>query len=316
MLLHHFRVLNGLRRWQSIRFVHKYVFAMDKAYLRLKTDENNVERFEITFRCDLEEPRVKRQFNFCRNLNEPVGALLTRISKNVEKIANKKRKKKNCEDGPIEINPVLVENGVEIDKEVLCRDVFQENGSSEIILKLLGSDFRVIVNSPWVDSIALSTSFLVNFPTYPLKLETVFTDTQLSDFSWYKSLDKKTWSQAGTGFVYYPTNSDINSYLKLHCIPKNQTSEGPEVECVSDNQVQASPGVCPFETRHQFTKEFVRRKEFRVVTYNILADYYCDSDYTRTVLHPYCPPYALSIDYRQQIFIKELIGMSSKAVWL
>ena len=45
-----------------------------------------------------------------------------------------------------------------------------------------------------------------------------------------------------------------------------------------------------------------------MVTYNILADLYTDSDYTRTVLHPYCPPYALAIDYRKQLILKELIG--------
>ena len=47
---------------------------------------------------------------------------------------------------------------------------------------------------------------------------------------------------------------------------------------------------------------------FRVVTYNILADLYADSDYTRKVLHPYCPAYALAIDYRKQLILKELIG--------
>lgn len=47
---------------------------------------------------------------------------------------------------------------------------------------------------------------------------------------------------------------------------------------------------------------------FRVCSYNILADLYADSDFTRTVLHPYCPPYALQIDYRKQLFLKELLG--------
>lgn len=45
-----------------------------------------------------------------------------------------------------------------------------------------------------------------------------------------------------------------------------------------------------------------------MVTYNLLADLYCDSDYTRTHLFPYCPPYALHIDYRKQLFVKELLG--------
>lgn len=47
-----------------------------------------------------------------------------------------------------------------------------------------------------------------------------------------------------------------------------------------------------------------------MVSYNILADLYCDSDYTREVLHPYCPPYALSIDYRKQLIVKEILGKS------
>lgn len=52
---------------------------------------------------------------------------------------------------------------------------------------------------------------------------------------------------------------------------------------------------------------------FRVVSYNILADLYADSDYTREVLFPYCPPYALSIDYRKQLFLKEIIGTPSSS---
>ena len=45
-----------------------------------------------------------------------------------------------------------------------------------------------------------------------------------------------------------------------------------------------------------------------MVSYNILADLYADSDFTRSVLHPYCPPYALHIDYRKQLIVKELMG--------
>jgi hypothetical protein len=44
------------------------------------------------------------------------------------------------------------------------------------------------------------------------------------------------------------------------------------------------------------------------VSYNILADLYADSEVSRTQLYPYCPPYALSIDYRKQLVLKELLG--------
>jgi len=47
---------------------------------------------------------------------------------------------------------------------------------------------------------------------------------------------------------------------------------------------------------------------FRVVTYNILADIYADSDYSRDFLFLHCPADILSMDYRKQLLLKELSG--------
>lgn len=47
---------------------------------------------------------------------------------------------------------------------------------------------------------------------------------------------------------------------------------------------------------------------FRVISYNILADTYADSDFSKDVLYPYCPQYALDMDYRKQLILKEIIG--------
>ena len=57
-----------------------------------------------------------------------------------------------------------------------------------------------------------------------------------------------------------------------------------------------------------FITNFALFVRFRVVSYNILADLYADSEVSRTQLFPYCPPYALSIDYRKQLILKELLG--------
>ena len=54
----------------------------------------------------------------------------------------------------------------------------------------------------------------------------------------------------------------------------------------------------------------------RLVTYNILADLYCDSDFSRNVLHPSCPPYALHIDYRVKLVLHELLGYNSDLICL
>ena len=44
------------------------------------------------------------------------------------------------------------------------------------------------------------------------------------------------------------------------------------------------------------------------MSYNILADLYADSDFSRDYLFPYCPTYALRYDYRKQLLAKEIPG--------
>lgn len=55
-------------------------------------------------------------------------------------------------------------------------------------------------------------------------------------------------------------------------------------------------------------------RQFRVVSYNLLADFYADSDFSRTELFPYCPPYALAIDYRKQLFVREIRGYNADII--
>uniref|UniRef100_A0A663M7G8 Phosphodiesterase 12 n=1 Tax=Athene cunicularia TaxID=194338 RepID=A0A663M7G8_ATHCN len=52
------------------------------------------------------------------------------------------------------------------------------------------------------------------------------------------------------------------------------------------------------------------------VSYNILADTYAQTEFSRTVLYPYCAPYALELDYRQNLLKKELAGYSADLVCL
>lgn len=106
-------------------------------------------------------------------------------------------------------------------------------------------------------------------------------------------------------------SEDVSFRLKVKCTPKSGSKEGPAIEAFSKNEVEAGPGICPFETRHLFTKNRLSNQEFRVVSYNLLADYYADSDYSRTVLFGHCPEYALHIDYRKQLLMKEITGYNS-----
>lgn len=60
-----------------------------------------------------------------------------------------------------------------------------------------------------------------------------------------------------------------------------------------------------------FTATRLNDGQFRVVSYNLLADYYADSDFSRKELFPYCPAYALAIDYRKLLFVQEVLGYNA-----
>lgn len=125
------------------------------------------------------------------------------------------------------------------------------------------------------------------------------------------------WSYCGDGLSYNTCNEDIDYFLKLVLIPGNSQGQfGPPVEQISKREVQVGPGPCPFETRHCFTKQPLRDNSWRIVSYNILADLYADTDYSRTHLFPYCPAYALKADYRKQLIIKEILGYNADIICL
>lgn len=94
-------------------------------------------------------------------------------------------------------------------------------------------------------------------------------------------------------------------------MPKTDTKKGPIVDIISNCLVEAGPGYNAFEDKHKFTAERLEASQFRVVSYNLLADYYADSDFSRKELFPYCPPFALAIDYRKLLFVRELMGYNA-----
>ena len=77
------------------------------------------------------------------------------------------------------------------------------------------------------------------------------------------------------------------------------------------------PKNCPFESRHGFPPPSTKSSSaFRILTYNILADLYADSDFSRTVLFAQCPEYAMEISYRKLLLLKELSGYQADIMCL
>lgn len=170
--------------------------------------------------------------------------------------------------------------------------------------------YRVVVNAAAVKAIRLPKTIMSSFTVYPI-VALEFCSSNDCKYQWFRKPDSEEseihWDLVGEGFYYSTSNADIGSHLKVICLPK----DGLQKEAISEERVEANPGLCPFEERHVFCKQATTLGSFRVVTYNILADIYADSDYSRTILYPYCPSYALAIDYRKQLLIKELIGYNA-----
>ncbi|XP_036318122.1 2',5'-phosphodiesterase 12 isoform X2 [Rhagoletis pomonella] len=307
-------------------------YEMDTVYLRRSGDSQEL---HINFRYTNQELRVDRDFNFCRKINENIEDALIRIRNNLEKVLNKgakKGKKKSLSDLKDLSGYSLDEIPVEILRCDLNKRVenmtfakLLDEKLSDLKLRIIDKHFQIVYNMPWVVNLTLPINIMAGFRVYPSKVELQFSDRKYSIGKWYKAKKPTSgdlergadWKHCGDGFHYDSTNNDIGHFLKFKLTPGNEVGElGPTVEQITKYEIQAGPGKCPFETRHCFTKSKLSDDSFRIVSYNILADLYADSDYTRTHLFPYCPPYALKIEYRKQLVLKEIIGYNADIICL
>ncbi|CAK9807032.1 2',5'-phosphodiesterase 12 [Anthophora plagiata] len=287
--------------------------------------EEGSKQFTMSFRYINPELNVDRLFNFNRQVDEPLSIFLQRINTNIKTYNMKrywrKHKKTNKASNETlekvvnsgENNIKFVRNESILDGDLTCKSLLDDFGN----IKLVISDTEYVVkqNIPYVNKIELPSSILVNFPTYPSKFEITNGDKAKSIFNWYKN-NKYTWVHVGHGYLYVPNESDIGCLLKISCEPRNETEYGPIIEITSNDVVQQGPGPCPFDIRHAFTRNKLSGKSFRVTSYNILANVYSATSLSKETLYPYCPHYALSMDYRKLLILKELIGYNSDIICL
>lgn len=151
---------------------------------------------------------------------------------------------------------MLLKDDTKVDGDVLCESLLQD--TAELKLVIFEKTYLVKRNAPYIINILLPTSILVGFPTYPSKFESLYTEKKQSLFDWYKNdaINNKPnlWTHVGNGYLYVPNISDIGCNLKISCEPRNESDSGCNMEVQSKSVVEAGPGLCPFDIRHQFTK--------------------------------------------------------------
>ncbi|XP_017758786.1 PREDICTED: 2',5'-phosphodiesterase 12-like [Eufriesea mexicana] len=299
-----------------------YKLKMNEAIL---LHEEGSDIFTMSLRYVQSDLNIDRQFNFNRRINEPISNFTRRIKTNIGLQVMKKMycKQKKHSDFETPLSVLLndtdnnhikfVRDSSILDDNDTCKTILEN--SSNVKLIIFNTEYVLRQNIPFITKIELPSSILVDFPVYPSKFEGKNVNKLKSTFTWYKN-EGKEWIQVGQDFLYVPCMSDIGSKLKISCVPRNDTECGPIIEITSNNAVQNGPVSCPFETRHAFTKYKLSGKSFRVTSYNILANIYSETQLSQETLYPYCPLYALSMDYRKLLILKELMGYKSDIICL
>lgn len=141
---------------------------------------------------------------------------------------------------------------------------------------------------------------------------TIITAEKMRSKPTYK---KDEWQEVSNTLEYTPTEEDIGRVLRFECQPIRDLLHGEIVESQIE-EIKAGTGPYPFEKRHDLTKEQCDKNSFRVMSYNMLADTYVDSEHSREVLFAYCPVEFLNFEYRKQLLIKEILGYNGDIICL
>ena len=122
----------------------------------------------------------------------------------------------------------------------------------------------------------------------------------------------------GNSIVYWPSDEDLDHRLLLECVPISPDGNRTGVLRTTISPVVISgPTVNPITRRHLLTPAHMAAPDqFRVVTYNTLAEPFTSSPHARERLYPYCDPSALDIDYRQCLIVHELLGYNADVMCL
>ncbi|XP_033728292.1 2',5'-phosphodiesterase 12-like [Pecten maximus] len=299
-----------ISRYFHTTLAGNYWKRMAHCYVRSIPEE---ERLKISFQYGIES-KPQRMFNFERRFDETVGDLINRLQAGIEKKCLKKKKKSasGANEEPL-LPPISISlDGIDFNKEAIIRDSMV-NGS---VLKIADCKFSVIVNAPTITKISLPDSTMADFPVIPL-IDAEFLDLNDSEFIWSRFKGNDTNSnipnfseceEVSRSCVYNTSVDDIGWTLMLKCVPKRGSVSGIEESAIMKSPITPGPGICPFQARHLFTESVTEPHCIRVMSYNILADFYADTDYTRDILYNYCAPYALKGDYRRPLIMKEIYG--------
>lgn len=304
---------------RNIRFSSEpqMIFEENKAYFTVLPEE---EKFQVLFLYQYGTLKPTKPLCVVRPITDTVETFLEKLDHKVLQLLEKKLFKKKKVPEVVELptvkSSILHKEGPI--QDIACKNLFEGNHNGEYKLKITENEYDVLINSPWVSSIKLTTNPYSRFFIFPNRFEGTSVDLKLTDMTWYKSdLNSKNndWTECGKGYFYKIKDEDIGNALLLIVNPRNEYLTGPTYQVMS-KIILPFELKCPFEDRHIHTQSKTRPDEIRIVSYNILADVYAETKDALNTLFSYCKIDALAADYRKQLILRELEGYNADIICL
>lgn len=167
-----------------------------------------------------------RTFNLKRSSEEELSSVLSRISCNIQKVLDKK-KKRNEDPAPVVPIDIKTHGGESVSKDMNCYECFVAQADRHF-LDIGENSYSLDVNPPIVKALELPKTIMAGFPLYPNKVELTNGVSEDSSFTWYKSvakfdsieesksqMNKIKWMEMATGYTCIIENGDIGRLLKV-----------------------------------------------------------------------------------------------------
>lgn len=272
--------------------------------------EANSSAVTIKFVYENDSIQYRKSITCVRRLDESIPFSMERVKEKIVGRINRKCQKKGltevCENIEVKLDGV---NDEHINWNILL-DNFNDT-ESNVVLRIDNDTYAIEYNPPSIELIQLPSEVYPGFDCYPSKVE-VCGDMSQCTFKWQRKLPRwKKWypCKNGESFMYRVSQDDAGSELQLTCSLTNK--DGDVVAERHSNVARVAeqgPDMAAIDGRHKHTSHILPDHQFRVVTYNLLADFYTTTEYSRTQIFPYCSPSILDIDFRKSLFIRELLG--------
>lgn len=286
----------------------------------------DLEFLKLSFLYDIKG--TLKTFNLVRPKDETVDKALQRIRLNLEKFLSKKSKGKH---NFVELDISLEKDGKTCVNDKNC-DVWVDGA----VLKIDAKEYNVSRDCPQIFDIHVPKVIMSGFPLL-VRVQLNNCEMQTCSFFWFRFItsserrmlpadereekvifySKSYWYLVATNLNYIPSDADVDHKLILVSIPSDGVKQGPIQYHRTLKEVLPARSDYPFTRRQILTQTLISDPTmFRVLSYNILADVYADSSFSRSHLFKHCDRSYLDVNYRRLLLVKEMEGYNADIMCL